>query len=102
MSSIILFKRMSVIPALFALLLVALVLTRSSAGFRGGSQSATQNFQEQLAREIGGPDLNQNGIRDDVERWIDERFDRAAPDRQAFLQLATDYQRVLLTTADPR
>jgi hypothetical protein len=96
----IMLRRLVGVSALMALVLVALVLTRSSARFQDGQRSASQDFQEQLTRDIGGADLNQNGIRDDVEEWIDKRFDDSARDRKAFLQLAVDYQRVLVTTGN--
>lgn len=60
---------------------------------------AAGDFGRQIASEIEGADLNRNGIRDDVEEWVREEFFEDAVERRAFLQLAGDYQRVLLTTS---
>ena len=84
---------------LASLAVVAGVFTVARRGlFRGDSRPAPQDYQGQLTGEIRGLDVNQNGIRDDVETWIAQQFPEGSPERKAYLQLAADYQSVLLTT----
>ncbi len=90
-----------VVVTLIASALLVLAATRGAELFRHGTHNAAADFQEQLARDIRGADVNENGIRDDVEQWIDGRFTERPHDRQAFLQVAADYQSVLLTTGKP-
>lgn len=44
---------------------------------------------------ILGMDLNRNGVRDDVERYIDLKFGSNENQKKALLQLAGDYQAAL-------
>lgn len=99
-------NRISRRPALFAALavltsiaVVAGVFTVARRGrMPGDARPAPPDYQGQLTAEIRGLDVNQNGIRDDVETWIARRFPTGSPEQLAYLQLAADYQRVLLTT----
>ncbi len=72
----------------------------------GEEQSRSDNENERsgeeilrrIQAEIHGDDERGNGIRDDVEQWVDHNF-RSDPNRRAALrQLAKDYQTALMTT----
>lgn len=95
-------KRPTVLAALVVVASLAVaagvfILARSPVFF-GESRTTTQDYQAQLTSEIRGLDADRNGIRDDVEEWIAAQFPEASPERKALLQLAADYQSVLLTT----
>lgn len=45
---------------------------------------------------IAGPDANGNGVRDDIEQWIDNRQDLTPAQKRAALQMAAVMQRLLL------
>lgn len=53
-----------------------------------------------ISRDIRGIDSNADGVRDDIAAWIQERFVSDPVARLAFLQLAADYQQVLVSTGD--
>lgn len=99
-------KAALVVMALVAGVALVLTLTGRWSLSTGGPHAAhdedIEDFEERLMREIRGVDRNHDGVRDDVEAWILDRFEDDAAGRQAFLQLAADYQRVLLTTGDPQ
>lgn len=46
---------------------------------------------------VAGVDLNRNGIRDDVERWIAQTFPKCARFRAALAQVALSVQRKIAT-----
>ena len=48
---------------------------------------------------LAGIDVNSNGVRDDVERWIIVTFPDSAKERSALIQSASSYQR-LITNSD--
>lgn len=103
-------NRISRRSGLFAALVVLASLAVAAGVFTvarrgllpGDSRPAPQHYQDQLTSEIRGPDANRNGIRDDVETWIARQFPEGAPERKAYLQLAADYQSVLLTTSNAK
>lgn len=82
----------------FVVLAAGVFILARSPVFLGISRPADQDYQGQLTSEIRGSDVNQNGIRDDVEAWIARQFPEGSRERKAYLQLAADYQSVLLTT----
>jgi hypothetical protein len=48
-----------------------------------------------------GPDTNANGIRDDIEAWIDSRNDRTAAQKDAMRQYARALQARLVASRTP-
>lgn len=52
-------------------------------------------------RSLFGRDADGNGVRDDIDAWIDRTYPKSARARAALKQLASDYQYVL-SVADDR
>jgi len=50
---------------------------------------------------LAGIDSDNDGVRDDVQRWIVFNFPNSAKTRAALRQLAQDYQRFILGAANP-
>lgn len=99
MTRSVLFKAALACLATIAVLL-ALTLAGTSTRSSGAPHDAGHDDLAQLISEIRGADQNQDGIRDDVEHWIVERYGEVSSHRKALLQLAADYQSVLLTAGD--
>jgi hypothetical protein len=59
---------------------------------------AEPDIEAEIQRDVRGDDLDEDGIRDDVGQWVLDRFADDSRRQQAFLQLAADYQTVLITT----
>jgi hypothetical protein len=96
--------------------LLAATLTACSGGGSGDSSSGTAptapdglTLAQQIAQlerkgdyptldrsaDIAGPDANQNGVRDDIEAWINT-LDVTEPQRKALMQDAKSLQQALL------
>ncbi len=88
---------------------LALVLTGCGGGGAAGDAGSSRTPQEEIARleasgelpvlerepTLGGIDANTNGVRDDIERYIEKKYTEPAQ-RQAAMQTARAYQQMLL------
>lgn len=81
-------------------LITALPLSSGCGEDRSGSDNerSGEEILQLIQAEIQGDDKQGNGIRDDVEQWIDHNFGSVPDHRAALRQLAKDYQAALMAT----
>ena len=89
-----------VVAAMIAVVAGALRLTGRPIPFVDARPATDEDIEAQYARDIKGTDRDANGIRDDVEAWIDQQSAAGRPERNALLQVAANYQGVLQTTGN--
>ena len=92
-----------VLPAalLGAWVALLLVWTGRWQPFSASDETEAKSIEEQFRVRIAGEDRDADGIRDDIGEWASDAFGDDSFRRQAVLQLAADYQSVLVTTASP-
>jgi hypothetical protein len=92
---------------------LALVMTGSWEGIAVGGAEASRTAQQEIARleasgelpvldrepTLGGIDANTNGVRDDIERYIEKKYTVAAQ-RKAAMQTARALQQTLLVNKE--
>lgn len=92
---------------------LALVMTGCGGGGAAGDAGSSRTPQEEIARleasgelpvlerepTLGGIDANANGVRDDIERYIEKKYTEPAQ-RKAAMQTARAFQQMLLVNKE--
>ncbi len=88
-------------PALFIALALLAACGEDTASSSAESARAPQTFPASLDRTdtLAGLDHNLNGIRDDVEQWINSHDTLSVPAQQALLRYAHVMQQTVLASA---
>ena len=90
------------IPFLMTLLFFSAACGEEHLGSGGENPRSGEEILRLIQAEIHGEDKQGNGIRDDVELWVDSNFGSDRNHREALRQLAKDYQTALMTTGEGR